>query len=142
MAENRTSALRKPKELITQAVNAMKGPSVEALIEDFTSEMTLVAEGLCEDQQRLRKELEQLKAALQEGQAQALARVERLENRLDQWERETDARLRELQARQAEAERKLAKTKPKSSLLSQATLLAAILAGAWVLVTLLNLLKG
>jgi len=58
MTEN---LLKKPKELINQAVSAIKGPDVETLVEEFTSEMTLVAEGLCEEQQRQRREREEVK---------------------------------------------------------------------------------
>ena len=45
----------KPRQLWDSAVKAVKGGSTEQLVETFTSEMTLVAEGLCEDQNNLRK---------------------------------------------------------------------------------------
>ncbi len=38
-----------------QALKAVKGDSTKELVEQFTQEMTLVAEGLCEDQARLRR---------------------------------------------------------------------------------------
>ena len=37
---------------------AVEPAVMERLIEQFTSEMTLVAEGLCEDQSKLRKEVD------------------------------------------------------------------------------------
>ena len=51
----------KPRQLWDSAVKAVKGGSTEQLVETFTSEMTLVAEGLCEDQNNLRKELAQVR---------------------------------------------------------------------------------
>ena len=62
----------KPRQLWDSAVKAVKGGSTEQLVETFTSEMTLVAEGLCEDQNNLRKEL-----------AQVREMAEKLEHRAD-----------------------------------------------------------
>ena len=46
--------------LWNQALKVVKGDSTTELVEQFTQEMTLVAEGLCEDQARLRKGMEGL----------------------------------------------------------------------------------
>ena len=139
MTEN---LLKKPKELINQAVSAIKGPDVETLVEEFTSEMTLVAEGLCEDQQRLRRELEEVKNHRKTDLASTQSRQDQLLNRISQWERETDDRLKALSARVDQLEKKQPKTRGAASVIRQATLLAAIVCGSWVVVTLLNLLKS
>jgi len=53
----RKSITQKSGKIITDALKKVKGEDVTGLIEDFTSEMTLVAEGLCEDQSKLRSEV-------------------------------------------------------------------------------------
>lgn len=47
----------KPRQLWSQALRAVKGDQTQTLVEQFTSEMTLVAEGLVEDQAGLHREL-------------------------------------------------------------------------------------
>ena len=42
------------------ALKLVKGENTAKLIEDFTAEMTLVAEGLCEDQSKLRREVDKM----------------------------------------------------------------------------------
>ena len=71
----------KPRQLWDSAVKAVKGGSTEQLVETFTSEMTLVAEGLCEDQNNLRKEL-----------AQVREMAEKLEHRADNEQEVLDRR--------------------------------------------------
>ena len=46
MAEKLVNIMKKPKELIGGALQVFKGPDVQNLVESFTSEMTVVTEGL------------------------------------------------------------------------------------------------
>ena len=128
-------------------MKAVKGGSSEQLIETFTSEMTLVAEGLCEDQQALRKELAQVRETAEKLDQRMENEQEVLDTTLRENQKELDRRLDELTHRIAALEMKAsrqekapAKTKEKNWL-SQATLLASIIAGAWIIVTVLNLFK-
>ena len=137
----------KPRQLWNSAVKAVKGGSSEQLIETFTSEMTLVAEGLCEDQQALRKELAQVRETAEKLDQRMANEQEVLDTTLRENQKELDRRLDELTHRIAALEMKAsrqekapAKTKEKNWL-SQATLLASIIAGAWIIVTVLNLFK-
>lgn len=137
----------KPRQLWNSAVKAVKGGSSEQLIETFTSEMTLVAEGLCEDQQALRKELAQVRETAEKLDQRMANEQEVLDTTLRENQKELDRRLDELTHRIASLEMKAsrqekapAKTKEKNWL-SQATLLASIIAGAWIIVTVLNLFK-
>lgn len=137
----------KPRQLWNSAVKAVKGGSSEQLIETFTSEMTLVAEGLCEDQQALRKELAQVRETAEKLDQRMENEQEVLDTTLRENQKELDRRLDELTHRIATLEMKAsrqekdpAKTKEKNWL-SQATLLASIIAGAWIIVTVLNLFK-
>lgn len=137
----------KPRQLWNSAVKAVKVGSSEQLIETFTSEMTLVAEGLCEDQQALRKELAQVRETAEKLDQRMENEQEVLDTTLRENQKELDRRLDELTHRIAALEMKAsrqekapAKTKEKNWL-SQATLLASIIAGAWIIVTVLNLFK-
>ena len=56
--EEEKTITEKPKKLWDGALKMVKGENTTQLIEQFTSEMTLVAEGLCEDQSKLRKEVD------------------------------------------------------------------------------------
>ncbi len=138
----------KPRQLWNSAVKAVKGESTEQLVEQFTAEMTLVAEGLCDDQGRLRKEvtalrtdydrLEQRLQSEQQAQESTLMETQRdIDRRLD----EVTRRLAALEKAQSARQQKEAKGKRPQNLISQLTVLAGIIAGAWVLVTVLNLLK-
>ena len=53
--------------LWNQALKVVKGDSLNDMVEQFTQEMTLVAEGLCEDQARLRRAVDGL---IKEGEGQ------------------------------------------------------------------------
>ena len=55
-----TSVMAKPKKIWNDALKMVKGEDSTQLIESFTAEMTLVAEGLCEDQNRLRGEVNEM----------------------------------------------------------------------------------
>ena len=52
---------KKPRTLWESALKVVKGDSTEQLVEQFTAEMTLVAEGLYDDQARLKREVELLR---------------------------------------------------------------------------------
>lgn len=129
-----------PVRLFNQAVKAVKGDSAE-LVEAFTAEMTLVAEGLVEDQARLRREVEALAGERQSFRSE----LEALESELNEHQKETDRRLEEL-SRRVEALSKPAKGekgrgREKFPWLDKLIILAGIVCGSWVLVTLINLFR-
>lgn len=131
----------KPRQMWNQALKVVKGESTEQLVEDFTSEMTLVAEGLCEDQSRLRKAVDDLRDEQDHLDQRVKSEQEALEATLRENQRDTDRRLDELTHRLAALETKQ-KSKParkENGWISQLTVLVAIAAGAWVIVTVLNL---
>lgn len=119
--------IKRSKDFIQGAVDSITGKDLPVLVEDFTREMTIVAEGLAEDQARLA-------AALQlqgEGQDQLSEKVRQAEKRLGELERQ----VADLQKK---AQRKREGRPGLSQILRQATWLAAILAGAWVITTLVR----
>ena len=141
MAEKLANIIKKPRELIGGALQAIKGPDVQNLVESFTSEMTVVTEGLYDDQMRLRKEVEGLCAQQAILSQQALDSREELQTKWEQSQKELLSRLNDMQKRLQALESKQLKQGKKNVILSQVTVLAAITAGAWIIVTVLNLLK-
>ncbi len=147
MSENYLSG---PRKLLDSAVRAVKGDSTQSLVENFTSEMTLVAEGLCEDQAKLRTQLsdlerredqdrQRLKDETDTMRSDLEADLEALSEKLS----DLSGRLSKLEHDQAEASRKQEKKKRLGldGLMRSLILLAGIVCGAWVIVTVLNLFK-
>lgn len=134
----------KPGQLWNQALKAVKGENTAQLVEEFTSEMTLVAEGLCEDQARIRRDAEDLRREM-DRRTQALGSdQDALETMLREQQRDVDRRLddltRRLNALESASTRKKGKG-DKASLMQNLILLAGIVCGSWVLVTVLNLFQ-
>ncbi len=139
----------KPMQLWNNAVKVVKGENTAQLVEQFTAEMTLVAEGLCEDQAKLRRAAEELRTAQEQSEQRLVSRMEAIDTALRENQRETDRRLDEmtrrlnaLENRQDAKEAKAKESKRRDAgLIRQLTVLVSIIAGAWVLVTILNLFK-
>lgn len=148
MAEERL--LQKPKKLLTNALKVVKGENTMQLVEQFTAEMTLVAEGLCEDQSRLQGETESLGRELDRRSQHLEAALKDQEETLKETRGEMEERLDNLSMRLAAMEKKLSAMEEKQKnikqvkqgLISRITILVSIVCGSWVLVTLLNLLKA
>ncbi len=141
MAEKLANMMKKPRELMVGALEAFKGPDVKNLVETFTSEMTVVAEGLYDDQMRLRKEVEELSAQQTILSQQVLDGREDLQMKWEQSQKDIASRVNDIQKRLQALETNKSKQGKKNGILSQVTVLASILAGAWIIVTILNLLK-
>lgn len=115
----------------TQALKLLRGGDTAALVERFTQEVTLVAEGLCEDQARLRQAVDGLTSrsqAEQERMAEALQSL--------------DARLTELSGRMAALEQKRRRRLlPGAVGLGRAVQLLAVLCGTALIFGVLRLLR-
>ena len=132
--EKKSGLIKRSMELLDSAVGGLKGRDMNALMDEFTQEMTVVAEGLSEDLAVARRELSELSAA-QTIQEEARAKDRRdIQGRLDALE----SRLTALE-KQREKQQKRGGL---SQILTQVTVIAGIIAGAWVLVTGLKLLGG
>ena len=134
-----------PRKLWNSALKTVKGDSTQSLVENFTAEMTLVAEGLCEDQAKLRSQVESLENGQDHDRQSLRSEIDSLETALREQQRDTDERLRVLTDRADALERMLTKNgkKEKKGLfglgwLPQVIILAAIVCGSWVLVTLMQ----
>lgn len=137
--------LSKPRKFLSNALKTVKGENTKELIEQFTAEMTLVAEGVCDDQARLRSQVDALSAEVDRNRQQASGGVEALETSLREMQRDTDQKLDSLISRVNALEHSLKKESKhgkrrwfSGNTLSQLTLLAAIICGALVLYKLLD----
>ena len=135
-----------PRQLWNSAVKAVKGENTNALIEQFTSEMTLVAEGLCEDQARLRQAVDDVRRE-QDAAAQSLRSEQAaMDTAMQENQRDIDRKLEDISRRLAALEKSRAavpakpEKKRNMNVISQVTVLAAIVCGTWLLVTVLNLI--
>ena len=144
MTENKNVSA--PRRMLDSALRMVKGDNTTQLMEQLTAALTLVAEGLCEDQSKLRAEAENLGRELdrrtqrieseQQAQETALRETQQaLERRLDALESRAAALEEQLRARQKPDR------PPRQKLLSQLTVLVGIVCGSWVLVTILNLFR-
>ena len=138
-----TEPAEKPKKLWDGALKMVRGDNTSQLIENFTAEMTLVAEGLCEDQSILRREVDRM-ITEEDRRIQAMqTQVDAAETSLEEERREHDRDVTELRNRLAALE-KQASHKPvkektrRGNIIRDLTVLVAIAAGAWIIVTIIN----
>ena len=139
----KTAAAEKPKKIWDGALKMVRGENTTQLIENFTAEMTLVAEGLCEDQSNLRRDVDKMVTEA-DRRIQALqTQLDAAESSLEEERRAHDRDVTELRNRLASLEKKailkpVKEKTPKTGIIRQLTWLVGIAAGAWVIVTLLN----
>ena len=139
----KTTVTEKPKKIWDGALKMVRGENTNQLIENFTAEMTLVAEGLCEDQSTLRREVDKLFTE-EDRRIQALqSKIDATETQLDEERKAHDRDVTEFRNRLAALEKK-ANIKPvreklrKGNIIRDLTWLVGIAGGAWIIVTLLN----
>ena len=145
MEEEKTLTAEKTKKptLWDGALKIVKGENTNQLIEQFTAEMTLVAEGLCEDQTKLRREVDGLMTQEDQRIQKLESRISLLETSLEEEKKAHDKDLTELRSRLSPLEKQAAKTPTKDrkkagTIIRDLTWLVGIAAGAWVIVTILN----
>ncbi len=131
--------IQSAKDFVNGVLSPLKGKDVGQMVEEFTSEMTMVAEGLSEDQEKLARETDRLSVQQTELEQKMLDGFHDQDVTADEMRREIDT----LKSRLDKAEKLLREKKGKKSeglagILRQATYLVAIGAGAWVIVTLIN----
>lgn len=129
--EKKPGLIQRSKDMIDSAVLGIKGRDMNALVDEFTSEMTLVAEGFHEDLVRAQQELAQLSAE----QTIAHERAQDQEERLRQLQKRVEA----LEKRQ---EKQAAKKPSRLGVLRQVIIIVAIVCGAWVITSLLQTFGG
>ena len=143
MSEEKTLTEKPKKTLWDGALKMVKGENTNQLIEQFTAEMTLVAEGLCEDQTKLRREVDNM-TTQEDRRIQKLdSRIDLLETSLDEERKAHDKDVTELRNRLSTLEKQAAKAPAKEkkkagTIIRDLTWLVGIAAAAWVIVTVIN----
>ena len=145
MEEEKTLAEKQQKKptLWDGALKMVKGENTSQLIEQFTAEMTLVAEGLCEDQTRLRREVDDMTTQEDKRIQKLESRIALLETSLEEERKEHDKVVTELRNRLSPLEKQAAKTPAKDrkkagTIIRDLTWLVGIAAAAWIIVTIIN----
>lgn len=148
MEEEKALAEKQQKKptLWDGALKMVKGENTNQLIEQFTAEMTLVAEGLCEDQTKLRREVDEMTTQEDRRIQKLESRIDLLETSLDEERKAHDKDLTELRGRLSTLEKQAAKQPGKEkrkagSIIRDLTWLVGIAAAAWVIVTIINAIK-
>ncbi len=148
-AEKPGGIVQATKDFFGNALSTVKGKDLNVLVEDFTSEMTMVAEGLSEDQARLhelcqsvaaqqtvdREELDQALEKMSDTVATANERIGTLETGVQKLQKSIE------QMEKKAEEKKKHKLDTLSSLIRQLTILVGVAGGAWIIVTILNLFR-
>ena len=139
-AQQKKDLVKSARDFLGNAFGG-KNTDLSQAIEDFTSEMTLVAEGLSEDQARLSRQGDLLSAQqtqLEEEMLQKFhdldADMQALSQRLDQLESSLDKL-------QHAREKQLRKSDGLHAILRQATWLVSIAAGAWIVTSIIRLFQ-
>ena len=145
MPEEKTLT-EKPKKLWDGALKMVKGDNTNQLIEQFTAEMTLVAEGLCEDQTKLRQEVDEITTQEDRRIQKLESRIDLLETSLEEERKAHDQDVTELRNRLSPLEKQASKMPVKEkrkagSIIRDLTWLVGIAAAAWVIVTIINAIK-
>ncbi len=140
MTEEKTG---KPS-LWNQALKVVKGDSTTELVEQFTQEMTLVAEGLCEDQARLRKAVDGLIREADGQRAKNEQDYQGLLHQLEEDQKKVYHRLDELSRRIAALEKPAPKEKKGrlrlgADVIGRVTVLAGMVCATVLIVTILKL---
>ena len=99
MTEEKTLTEKPKKTLWDGALKMVKGENTNQLIEQLTAEMTLVAEGLCEDQTKLRREVDDLTIQEDRRIQKLESSIDVLETSLEEERREQDKIVTELRSR-------------------------------------------
>ncbi len=138
-----TEKPQKKPTLWDGALKMVKGENTSQLIEQFTAEMTLVAEGLCEDQTKLRREVDDLTTQEDRRIQKLESRIDLLETTIEEERKQHDKDLTELRNRLSPLEKNAAKPavkekKKAGSIIRDLTWLVGIAAAAWVIVTIIH----
>lgn len=138
-AAGKKDMLQSAKDFMSGMLTPLKSKDIGQLVENFTAEMTLVAEGLSEDQQKLFQETNKLSAQHTELEQRLLDGLHDASVENKELRKEVQA----LQARLDKAEKSLQDRKGKKaeglvSVIRQVTWPVAIFSAAWVIVTVIR----
>lgn len=138
-AEEKKDIIHSAKDFVNNIFQPLKGKDLGQAVEEFTAEMTLVAEGMSEDLERLSQQTDKLSAQqtiLEESTLDKLHDAQVSLNELKGELKTLQKRLDKME--KAVADKKISKVSGFTGMLRQATWLAGILIGGWIVVTLIK----
>lgn len=127
--QKKPGILMKSRDFLQGAMDSISGKELPRLVEDFTREMVIVAEGLSADQESLRS------SVVIQGEEQ-----DKLAQKLREQEKKLNEIGKKLDILSSKAERRQKGESGLNRILRQATWLAAVIGGAWVITTVINAL--
>lgn len=127
--------VRKSIDALNGVVGSLKKQDTAILVETFTAEMTLVAEGLNEDLTALEQQVAQLSAQQTLGEDRSHTQHEAAMQALNDLHKRVEAL-------EKKAEKHARQRGTVTQALRQATWIAAILGAAWVITALLRTFGG
>lgn len=125
--QKKKDILTKSKDFLQTAMDSISGKDLPKLVEEFTRDMVVIAEGLSADQESLRNAVK----IQGEEQDEFSRRLREQEKKLNDLQKKVDA------LTQRNEKRKKGET-GLVFILRQATWLAAVIGGSWLLVTLVK----
>ncbi len=137
--EEKKDLMHSARDFVNNIFQPLKGKDLNQAVEDFTAEMTLVAEGLSEDQERLSQQVDRLSAQQTILEETLLSRLHDADCALSEMQKEMKVLQKRLdKAEKAVADKKISKVNGFTGLLRQATWLVGIVIGGWIVVTLIK----
>ncbi len=137
--EEKKDLIHSAKDFVTQIFQPLKGKDLGQAVEDFTAEMTLVAEGLSEDQERLQTLTNDLSARQTILEEDTLSRLRDADEAVADLKKELQALQKRLDKMEKNlTDKKISKVSGFTALLRQATWLCGIAIGGWIIVTLIK----
>lgn len=137
--EEKKDLIHSAKDFVTNIFQPLKGKDLGQAVEEFSAEMTLVAEGLSEDQERLSQQTEKLSAQQTILEETMLSRLHDADCALNEMRKEMKALQKRLEkAEKAVADKKISKVNGFTGMLRQATWLVGIVVAGWIAVTLIK----
>ena len=138
-AEEKKDIIHSAKDFVNNIFQPLKGKDLGQAVEEFTAEMTLVAEGLSEDLERLSQQTDALSAQQTILEESMLDKIHDSEVSLGEMKNEIKALQKKLdKLEKAIGDKKISKVSGFTGLLRQATWLVSILMGGWLIITLIK----
>ena len=135
--------VRGARDFIENTLSTLKGKDMNQAVEEFTGEMTLVIEGLSEDMDTLRHDVEQTAAQLTIFENDLMRLNDDRGQDMAALRRDMEGLVKRMNAlEKALKDKRALKKNTVTGALRQATWLVGIFSAAWVIVTLLKLIGG
>ena len=136
-AQQSKGIVQSAKDFMNGVLSPLKGKDVSQMVEDFTAEVTMVAEGLSEDQEKLFQQTERLDAQQTELEQRLIDGLHDADVSMSEVKKEVSA----LKIRLDKMEKQGSDKKDKKGVtaaLRQATWLVGVAVAGWIVVTILN----